>query len=75
QNSPYEIYNAAKLADMRFPSFEADGEEYPLSYSLFEDNYEYDENTAVRRAAFAAFSKKIREYENVTAAAYNTVVQ
>ncbi len=74
-NSPYEIYNAAKLADMRFPSFEADGEEHPLSYSLFEDNYEYDENTAVRRAAFAAFSKKIREYENVTAAAYNTTVQ
>ncbi len=73
--SPYEIYNAAKLADMRFPSFTAEGEEHPLSYSLFEDNYEYDENTEVRRAAFAAFSKKIKEYENVTAAAYNTTVQ
>ncbi|MCD7739220.1 MAG: oligoendopeptidase F [Lachnospiraceae bacterium] len=73
--SPYEIYNAAKLADMRFPSFTAEGEEHSLSYSLFEDNYEYDENTEVRRAAFAAFSKKIKEYENVTAAAYNTTVQ
>lgn len=74
-NAPYQIYNMAKLADMRFPSFRAAGEEFPLGYSLFEDSYEYDPRTAVRRAAFAAFSKKLREYENVTAAAYQTAVQ
>lgn len=74
-NAPYDIYNAAKLADMRFDPFEADGKEYPLSYSLFEENYEYEPDTNVRRAAFAAFSGKIREYGNVTAAAYNTQVQ
>ncbi|MDE6365208.1 MAG: oligoendopeptidase F [Lachnospiraceae bacterium] len=73
--APYQIYNMAKLADMKFESFLADGKAYPLGYSLFEDNYEYEENTAVRRSAFAAFSAKIREYENVTAAAYNTQVQ
>lgn len=74
-NAPYDIYNAAKLADMRFAPFEADGKEYPLSYSLFEENYEYEPDTNVRRAAFGAFSGKIREYGNVTAAAYNTQVQ
>lgn len=74
-NAPYDIYNAAKLADMRFDPFEADGKEYPLSYSLFEENYEYEPDTNVRRAAFGAFSGKIREYGNVTAAAYNTQVQ
>ncbi len=73
--APYQIYNMAKLADMKFDSFMADGKEYPLGYSLFEDNYMYEENTAVRRNAFAAFSAKIREYENVTAAVYNTQVQ
>lgn len=73
--APYQIYNMAKLADMKFDSFTADGKEYPLGYTLFEDNYEYEENTAVRRSAFAAFSAKIRQYENVTAAAYNTQVQ
>ncbi|EOS21739.1 oligoendopeptidase F [Lachnospiraceae bacterium A4] len=73
--APYQIYNMAKLADMKFDSFTADGKEYPLGYSLFENNYEYEENTAVRRSAFAAFSAKIRQYENVTAAAYNTQVQ
>ena len=74
-NVPYEIYNTAKLADMKFPDFEVDGKKYPLGYSLFEDDYEYDERTDVRRAAFAAFSAKLHDYENVTAAAYNAKVQ
>lgn len=74
-DAPYEIYNAAKLADMKFQDFEADGEKFPLGYSLFEDNYEYDARTEVRRGAFQAFSKKIAEYENVTAAAYNAALQ
>lgn len=73
--APYQIYNMAKLADMKFVNFAVDGREYPLGYSLFENNYEYEEDTPVRRSAFAAFSAKIREYENVTAAAYNTQVQ
>ena len=74
-SAPYQIYNMAKLADMKFDSFTVNGKEYPLGYSLFEDNYEYETDTAVRRSAFTAFSKKIREYENVTAAAYNSQVQ
>ena len=73
--APYQIYNLSKLADMRFPSFQAGGEEHPLGYSLFEDRYEYEPDTAVRRGAFEAFSRKIREYENVTAAAYQANVQ
>lgn len=73
--SPYEVYNAAKLADMQFDSFEVNGKLYPLGYSLFEDDYEYEPDTEVRHAAFKGFSKKIKEYENVTATAYNTLVQ
>lgn len=73
--APYEIYNVTKLADMKFDNFTVDGESYPLGYSLFEDDYEYDGRTPVRRAAFEAFSAKLRQYENVTAAAYNTRVQ
>lgn len=74
-NAPYNIYEQTKLADMQFENFKVDGKEYPLGYSLFEDNYEYDCNAKVRRAAFNAFSKKIRQYENTTAAAYQTQVQ
>lgn len=74
-NAPYQIYNMAKLADMRFPSFTVDGQEYPLGYSLFEDDYEYDSRTPVRRAAFETFYRKLGEYANVTAAAYQAQVQ
>ena len=74
-NAPYQIYNMAKLADMKFPSFQADGEEHPLGYSLYEDKYEYDPRTDVRREAYKAFYGKLREYENVTAAAYQANVQ
>ena len=71
-NAPYDIYHMTKLADMKFDSFTVNGKEYPLGYSLFEDEYEYEADTDVRRAAFRAFSDKLREYENTTAATYNT---
>ncbi len=74
-STPYQVYNMAKLADMRFPAFSADGQEFPLGYSLYEDDYEYDPRTEVRRKAFEAFYGKLREYENVTAAAYQSQVQ
>ena len=74
-NTPYQVYNMAKLADMRFPTFSAGGQEFPLGYSLYEDDYEYDPRTEVRRNAFTAFYGKLREYENVTAAAYQSQVQ
>lgn len=73
--TPYEIYNVTKLADMQFPDFIVDGKAYPLGYSLYEDDYEYETDTKVRRAAFEAFSKKLKEYENVTATAYNACVR
>lgn len=71
-NAPYDIYHMTKLADMKFGFFTVNGREYPLGYSLFEDEYEYEADTDVRRAAFRAFSDKLREYENTTAATYNT---
>ena len=72
--TPYEVYNQAKLSDMRFDEFTVNGRSYPMTYSLFEDEYEYEKDTDVRRAAFRHFSDKAREYENVTAAAYNAYV-
>ena len=72
---PYDTYNTAKLMDMVFPDFEAEGKKYPLGYSLFEDNYEYDARTPVRHAAFKAFYDELKKYENVTANAYNAQCQ
>lgn len=74
-DSPYQIYNMAKLADMDFGTFEVDGKEYPLSFVLFEGKWEFESDTKIRRAAFEAFSKKLREYQHTIAAAYQTQVQ
>ncbi|MBP0970370.1 MAG: oligoendopeptidase F [Oscillospiraceae bacterium] len=71
---PYTIYNTLKLADIAFDPFTANGKEYPLGYSLFEDDYELEADTDVRRAAFKAFYGTLKKYENTTAAAYNACV-
>ncbi|MBR6007363.1 MAG: oligoendopeptidase F [Clostridia bacterium] len=71
---PYDIYNTMKLADMAFEPFTANGKEYPLGYSLYEDDYELEADTEVRRAAFRAFYDKLKQYQNTTAAAYNSCV-
>ena len=71
---PYTVYNTMKLADIAFDPFTVDGKEYTLGYSLFEDNYELEADTAVRRAAFRAFYGTLRKYQNTTATAYNACV-
>ncbi|MCR5279361.1 MAG: oligoendopeptidase F [Lachnospiraceae bacterium] len=73
-NTPYDVYLQTKLSDMRFDDFTVNGKTYPLGYALFEDEYEYEKDTDVRRAAFRNFSDKIKQYENVTATAYNAYV-
>ena len=69
--TPYETYNMVKLADMTFPSFTVEGKTYPLGYSLFEDDYQYEKDEGIRRTAFKEFSSVIRKYENTTASLYN----
>ncbi len=71
---PYDVYNTMKLADISFPPFTADGKEYSLGYSLYEDDYELEADTGVRRAAFRAFHDTLQKYRNTTAAAYNGCV-
>lgn len=73
--APYKIYEQAKHADMDFKTFQVNGETYPLGYAIFENNYEYEKDPDVRRTAFKAFSSKLKEYENTTAAAYQLQVQ
>ena len=74
-DTPYQVYNMTKLADMVFPSFQVEGKEYPMGYSLFEDDYQYHKDTKIRRKAFNVFSEVIKKYENTTAALYNAQCQ
>ena len=73
--APYETYNTAKLVDMHFGEFEVNGEKHPLSFVLYENGWEFEADTNVRRSAFKAFSNKLREYQHTTAKIYNTHIQ
>ena len=73
--SPMAMYNRAKLQDLDFEDFVVDNVTYPMSFVLFENHYDYDENIEVRRAAFKSFSKGLKAYENTIAGAYQTQVQ
>ena len=72
--SPYRVYNTAKLADLTFSPFEAKGNQHELSFLSFEGRWEYEKDVEVRRAAFNSFSRKLSEYQHTLAAAYQTQV-
>ncbi|MEK3933778.1 oligoendopeptidase F [Sporosarcina sp. FSL W7-1349] len=74
-NAPYGLYNVTKLVDMTFDDFVVGGEPYPLSYVTFEGGWESEPDTAKRRAAFDAFSAKLKEYQHTTAKTYDMHVQ
>lgn len=72
---PYNNYEQCKLADMTFPDFEVNDAEgntqsYPLSFSTFENEYESDTRTDFRRAAFKAFSARLRQSQHTIASDY-----
>lgn len=73
--SPYSTYSMSKSADMTFPPFQgADGEEKPLSFARFEDQYELSPDTNERRNAYEAFDETLKKYENTYAKLYASEV-
>nr|WP_300001946.1 oligoendopeptidase F [Tissierella sp.] len=74
-DAPYSIYNKAKLGDMDFGTFTVDGKDYPLSFVNFEGEWEYSDNTEIRREAFRVFSEKLAEYQHTIGGTYNAQVQ
>ncbi|WML39909.1 oligoendopeptidase F [Neobacillus sp. OS1-2] len=71
QGAPYQIYQMSKLADMAFaPIQDANGNELPVSFALFENRYEFSADTAVRRKAYDSFVSSLNRYKNTMAAAY-----
>ncbi|MGN7410177.1 oligoendopeptidase F [Sporosarcina sp. SAFN-010] len=73
--APYGLYNTTKMVDMDFPDFVVDGNSYPLSYVSFEGGWESEPDTKKRRAAFEAFSAKLRDYQHTTAKTYDSHLQ
>lgn len=73
--APYHIYQMSKLADMDFsPIHDAEGNELPVSFALFENRYEFTPDTDVRRKTWESFVATLKKYTNTMAATYATEV-
>lgn len=74
--APYNMYQAAKLADMPFSSFKnSKGNDLPNSFALYEDSYEFSSDTAIRRNAYVSFTDSLENYKNTFASAYSAEVK
>src|SRR5699024_12639330 len=69
--APYMIYERSKSSDMEFdPIRDKDGNDLPMSFSLYEDRYELSSNTDLRRKAYESFTNTLKKYENTYAYTY-----
>lgn len=74
--APYMTYQRTKLSDMQFEPFkDSKGNELPVSFSLFEEQYEMDPDPNVRRAAYQSFTKGLKQYQNTLGATFATEVK
>lgn len=74
-DAPYTIYERSKSSDMEFePILDEDGNELPMSFALYEDQYELSPNTTIRRNAYNSFIHTLNQYKNTYAAVYATEV-
>ncbi|WLP64221.1 oligoendopeptidase F [Bacillus thuringiensis] len=75
-SSPYKIYGMTKLADMDFTSIQDEqGNELPVSFSLFESKYEFSPSAYIRRKAYSSFVSTLKRYKNTVATTYATEVK
>ncbi|WP_390407685.1 M3 family oligoendopeptidase [Lacticaseibacillus jixiensis] len=68
--APEAIRSQTIFADMDFGSFTANGQTYPLSFVLYEEEYQKHPDVNVRRAAYQQFSAVLAKYQNTMAAGY-----
>ncbi len=74
--APEFIYEISAGNDLSFEDFtDESGNVLANSFTLFEEKYQDDANTTVRRNAFASFSKGLKKLENTFASVYATEVE
>lgn len=69
---PYEISEITKNNDIRFPDFQVNGKSYPMTFGFFEERYEANSDTDLRREAHKVFYEEMRKYQSTLAAVYNS---
>ncbi|MDO4800460.1 MAG: oligoendopeptidase F [Bacillota bacterium] len=74
-DAPFRIYSEAKSADLDYEPLKYGDRSYPMSFVLYENNYEHERDTELRRATFREFSKGLRKYNHTMAATYSAQLQ
>ncbi|MFD1389163.1 oligoendopeptidase F [Oceanobacillus oncorhynchi subsp. oncorhynchi] len=73
--APHNIFSRSKQSDMQFKSVtDSQGKTQPMSEPLYEESYEYSEDTALRRNAYESFIETLEQYKNTFAATYQTEI-
>ncbi|UOQ48368.1 oligoendopeptidase F [Gracilibacillus caseinilyticus] len=74
-DAPFMIYERSTSSDMAFASIkDEDGNDLPMSAALYEDLYELEANTSIRRNAYQSFIHTLNQYKHTYAATYATEV-
>ncbi|KRK70964.1 M3 family oligoendopeptidase [Lacticaseibacillus nasuensis] len=69
-DAPSNIRDHTIFGDMDFGTFTAHGKEYPLSFVLYEEEYQKHPDTEIRRAAYHQFCDTLAKYQETMAAGY-----
>ena len=72
--SPYEIYNMAKLVDMTFPNVITQDKNIEMSFGYFEDELAFHPNKEIRHQAFHKFHQSLFEHQHTFATAYKAQI-
>ncbi|WP_223067285.1 M3 family metallopeptidase [Paenibacillus caui] len=73
--APHRIYLRSKLSDMTFDDIGEGENKKPVSFRLYETNYEMSADTKLRREAYASFTKSLHGSRHTFAEAYATEVK
>jgi oligoendopeptidase F len=73
-DAPYKNYSDIRYGDIKVEDIEVDGKKIKINHNSFEEFYEADTNTEIRRKAFKNYHDALRKYQNSTATVYNTQV-
>ena len=74
-NAAYTNYQRFKFIDMKFSDFKVNDKNYSNSFTLFENEWEYEPNTDIRRKAYESFYETLSHYQNGFASNYYAHIQ
>lgn len=74
-STPDAVRSRGIMTDLDYGHFTVDGKDYPLTFVSYEETYQKHPDTAIRRAAYAQFTKTLRTAQNTMATAYLAQVQ